>query len=435
MARQASFVSTPCPCDVCDDEAVDGGYCRLCRARCAPIVAAVTGQTTRALGTLARWAWHRDARRAAEARELDVPWALVARTLARRDRAAVSTPVAPAVPALELEPEPGALPRYACPLSPEDRARAARYLTILTWKEDRLTGHRTPIYLGSQADALPSGGPVADLPTCTACGGIAARCPCPCGTPIINTFARWPAPQPVRAVPPTLRDDALAAWWRGVVGRPHEETMPPPEPIAPPRRTPAAKVTTAAVHDLLLCDVETTGLSPAKHHLIEVAVARLTPDASACRARYASRILLPPRAEVEARALEVNGYDPLGREWQRTAKPLREVMARVKELAVGKPILVAHNVRFDRDFLRAGFALAGIPAPALGGTLCTKALAASLAAAAHLPGTKLDQIAVHFGAVGKAHTAAGDVCRLLQVLWCLKQLEREHAGRQAAMFG
>lgn len=476
-----------CDCDACDEKSDD--LCGFCRTNCAGSLAVQRANPCWGLGSLLRYAIHRDRRRREED-EVDVPWGVVARTIRRAEDARLSASITLPMP-------PSFVPRRHDHLTAYDRARSAAYLTVLRYEIDDKTGNATPVYLGYHADLMPPGSPEIKLPTCEGCGGVRARCGCPRGVGHVNHFHDWPVRVAPREVPPELRADALAEWWRAAIGKKLAPSAPrldpehrchahgcttsvPPEmlmclqhwrlvpaPIrarlwkhyrpgqcddkCPSREWHAAAVDAiravvsaerklaptpapAGPSDFVVLDLETTGTNPARHHVLEVAAARLTPDAGTCVGRYAAKVLIPPRAEVEAAALARNGYDPLGDAWRRVARQLPEVVARLRPLLAGRPVIVAHNARFDVGFLRAAFARAGVAMPAFGGTLCTLALARRLRAAGRLPGVTLDALATHIGAVGAAHSAAGDVCRLVQVWWFLRDLETRVQAIQADLF-
>lgn len=111
--------------------------------------------------------------------------------------------------------------------------------------------------------------------------------------------------------------------------------------------------------DLCFVDVETTGLDPMRHELIEVAAIRAT--WSGLRPlRVVTRKIRPLRIEeAEPEALEVNGYS--AERWA-DAVTLEEGLLAMAPLLEGA-IPAGHNVAFDLGFLVRGYAEAGLGAP------------------------------------------------------------------------
>jgi len=116
---------------------------------------------------------------------------------------------------------------------------------------------------------------------------------------------------------------------------------------------------------LAFIDVETTGLDPSRHEVIDIAVVfgvdvlRMTgapwtrllrreePDVAVWHTR-----IRPERIEdAEPKALEVNGYSKAA--WADAPTADQVVDTVVELLAASKAVLVGHNVTFDRDFIAA----------------------------------------------------------------------------------
>lgn len=162
-------------------------------------------------------------------------------------------------------------------------------------------------------------------------------------------------------------------------------------------------------------DVETSGLDPRRHRVIEVAVTQLDP-AGQVEAVWSSLI----HARGGTGPEHIHGLSSAD---THDAPRFAEVAAHLRDLLDGR-VLVAHNAAFDWAFLACEAARAGVRLP-VSERLCTVNLARGL----EIPATnlKLGTLAEHFAVpVGQAHRAPDDVRVLVEVLRrCLAE-----AGRQ-----
>lgn len=110
--------------------------------------------------------------------------------------------------------------------------------------------------------------------------------------------------------------------------------------------------------DLVFVDVETTGLDPTEHEVIEVAAIRVDARTLRLRSDYTSRIAPTHPQLFDPEAAAVNGYDP--DTWG--GAPLEEVCCDLAPHLDGA-ILAGQNVGFDEAFVRRMYAVAGQPAP------------------------------------------------------------------------
>lgn len=131
-------------------------------------------------------------------------------------------------------------------------------------------------------------------------------------------------------------------------------------------------------HRLVVFDVETGGLDPARHPIIQFAAVAVDVAADWKELEALELKLLFDENAAEKQALEVNHYDP--DVWRREGvlQPLayrrisdflrRHATLRKVSAKSGKPYEVArlcgHNGRFDGDFLAATFKRAGLFLPA-----------------------------------------------------------------------
>jgi len=90
-----------------------------------------------------------------------------------------------------------------------------------------------------------------------------------------------------------------------------------------------------------IIDIETTGLDPYKHEIIEIAI--ITEDES-----YHAKVIPTNIEYASPKALEINGYNE--KDWF-GAVPARDVAVRASRLLDGK-IIIGHNPSFDMGFLR-----------------------------------------------------------------------------------
>ncbi|MFC9329672.1 exonuclease domain-containing protein [Kitasatospora sp. NPDC057015] len=161
-----------------------------------------------------------------------------------------------------------------------------------------------------------------------------------------------------------------------------------------PGRIPAPA---SAAAGFAVVDVETTGRSPWRHRVVEVAVVLLD-EQLRTEAEFAT--LLDPLGPVgPTHVHRIAQADVTG------APRFREVAPHLLELLAGR-VLVGHHVTCDRAFLDREFARIGVPWPDVP-LLCTMHLAR-----AHLPQADGFGLAACVRAAGlgwyPAHTALGD---------------------------
>jgi ribonuclease T len=118
----------------------------------------------------------------------------------------------------------------------------------------------------------------------------------------------------------------------------------------------------------VVVDVETGGFDAERDALLEIAALtlRLDDDGWMCPGEIVSTHVTPfPGANIEPRALEINGIDPTHP--FRDAKPEREALdlifapirKAVRETGCQRAILVGHNAAFDISFLNAAIKRTG----------------------------------------------------------------------------
>jgi DNA polymerase-3 subunit epsilon len=154
-------------------------------------------------------------------------------------------------------------------------------------------------------------------------------------------------------------------------------------------------------------DVETSGLRPDRHRLLQIGVVRVLGDGTVID-RWDTLLKAPWRPLGGRR---VHG---LSRRVLRGAPRLRAVRADLVRLLDGS-ILCGHNVEFDWSFLVQGFRRAGYPAPdAL--RLCTLQLSRSLDPERERS-HRLGDLCARYGIeLARAHDAAADAAATATVL-------------------
>lgn len=185
----------------------------------------------------------------------------------------------------------------------------------------------------------------------------------------------------------------------------------------------AASVTSRAVargvappRPIIVWDTETTGLSAAKNHIVEIALEEFGRRADAPVYHFAS-LVHPVGVSMPRAATRVHGITnammrdspTFAQVWPDLAEYVRDVSA-----SRGRPILLAHNLGFDLRFLREELARIGEPLPKWD-------FACSLRDVAHIlwPGqpASLAALAARFGVVNEeAHRALCDVRATATVL-------------------
>lgn len=110
------------------------------------------------------------------------------------------------------------------------------------------------------------------------------------------------------------------------------------------------------MNDLFFMDVETTGLDPAKHDIIQFAAIRTSPSGEEILASCDFKMGIRNVAYADPEALKVNGYS--AETWAPHLCSAPEVVASgvaktAKMLNAELPYLVGHNVMFDIGFANA----------------------------------------------------------------------------------
>lgn len=179
-------------------------------------------------------------------------------------------------------------------------------------------------------------------------------------------------------------------------------------------------------HKLIFIDLETAGLDPKRHPIIQLAAVAINDSLEVLEA-FEAKVLFDPR-KAEAQSLRKNHYHP--GIWAQQGRPGVEVARHFADFlkrhatypmlaADGRSFhvaqLVAHNAAFDGPFLIAWFEKMGIYLPAKRLVLCTMQLAMwhcltneEVPPANYQLATLCEYFGVSFHAAA-AHEALGDV--------------------------
>ncbi len=167
---------------------------------------------------------------------------------------------------------------------------------------------------------------------------------------------------------------------------------------------------------IVVCDVETTGLSPDRNRITEIALVKIIDGTIVDR--WSS--LVNPRQFIPPDITRLTG---ITNEMAFTAPEAEGVMPTVRRMCEGA-IFAGHNVRFDRGFVDATLRRAGIE-PLDQPSLCTARLARRLVPT--LARKSLGMLARHMGIrIANRHRAGGDAEATAQVLLAfLRTLDEE----------
>lgn len=107
-------------------------------------------------------------------------------------------------------------------------------------------------------------------------------------------------------------------------------------------------------HNLAFIDIETTGLSLAKHEIIQIGCVLTTPELRVIE-EFELKIKPERIKDADKLSLKISHYDALN--WE-DAKSLKDGM-KILSKKTKDCIMVGHNVAFDSGFLEYAFTLTG----------------------------------------------------------------------------
>lgn len=171
--------------------------------------------------------------------------------------------------------------------------------------------------------------------------------------------------------------------------------------------------------DFVFIDVETSGLDPERHEILEVAALRVSPKLDVI-GEFSAKCIPLHISNADPAALTVNGYTD--EEWM-DAIPLKEALVQTAPL-MEDAVPAGHNVQFDLSFLAKGFAATGVKPPKTSRQrLDTVALAFVEAIAGKAPDMKLDSLCkALFVSRRRPHDARSDALDALESVRTMARL-------------
>ena len=157
---------------------------------------------------------------------------------------------------------------------------------------------------------------------------------------------------------------------------------------------------------VIVLDIETTGLSPERHAITEVAAVKVKGG----KIIDSYQTLINPQRPIPKFITRLTGINDSMVE---NAPLFEDVVQEMKEF-FGDAVLIGHNVSFDYRFLTHNFAK-HTGEPLSNPTLCTAKLARRMLP--DLPNKKLGTVAEHYDVINDAaHRAMGDVQATTKIL-------------------
>lgn len=165
--------------------------------------------------------------------------------------------------------------------------------------------------------------------------------------------------------------------------------------------------------DMVFTDLETTGLSPKDHHVIQIGSVHCDPYGRVVRREFEIKLHMPPGFVPDPYAIEINGYTP--ERWLNALLP-DEGMKRWLAWLPPKFIHANQFATFDRNHLTAMLDRYQLASPGWWPKkvdVCTKKMAHRyLFKTGKIPNAKLETICSHYGIPNEnAHDALVDARR------------------------
>lgn len=167
----------------------------------------------------------------------------------------------------------------------------------------------------------------------------------------------------------------------------------------------------------IILDLETTGLSPQRHRITEIAAVKVKGD----QIIDEFQTLVNPEVPIPKFITKLTG---ISNEMVEDKPVIEDILPSLKEF-LGETVIVGHNISFDHRFLQENFWRHN-NFLLTNDTLCTMKLARRLNS--NLPSKRLGSICEHYGLINEtAHRAMSDVIATHEVLNCMLNTLKEKA--------
>lgn len=181
------------------------------------------------------------------------------------------------------------------------------------------------------------------------------------------------------------------------------------------------------MYPIVFLDTETTGLSPRKATVIEVAMIRREADGTETHFHSLIKPSEQELADAHPKALEVNGYAADPSRWD-DAPTMEEVGPRIADFTKGAKLICGHNIAFDEGMIAAAFKRHGVRRRIPFRKVDTITLAYEHLMPVGLDKVNFDRIRTFLGwSAEGAHTAmkdTEDAKRLFDLLWRMTPWQR-----------
>ena len=163
----------------------------------------------------------------------------------------------------------------------------------------------------------------------------------------------------------------------------------------------------------VVIDIETTGLDPEKHEILELGALRIVDH----KISETFSTLIRPRGAIPD---EITAFTGITREMaERSGIDRARALERFWAF-VGQGPLIGHNLRFDLAFLKKESAASGIPVPSVS---CEDTLTLARRKIQDIANHQLKTLAAYFGlASGPKHRAAADCTTAFQIYEKLNEI-------------
>ena len=165
------------------------------------------------------------------------------------------------------------------------------------------------------------------------------------------------------------------------------------------------------IKKIVVLDVETTGLDPTRHEMLQIGAIVVDPITMEHVASVDIEVQPEHLQTADPKALEINHYHPGCR---KNEKKLRHALILTSRI-IKDATLCGHNIKFDLGFLEAGYKECGLRMPKMDyHTIDTASLAWPLYQAGKIESLSLSSLA---GYLGITHSFAHDAFHDAYTTW------------------